>query len=254
MPHGNVASQATFMPSRQLRTLQRILCLMATSHLKRLYAFEATAHLKRPSLCLKGNFAPYSESYASRQCRTSSDLYAFEATSHFKRPLCSRGNFALQATFMLSKQLRTSSDLYALEATLHLKRPLCLMATSHLKRLYAFEATAHLKRPSLCLKGNFALYSESYASRQCRTSSDLYAFEATSNLTANIMPHGNVVPQATFMPSRQLGTSSNLMPLRQLGTSNDLFCLRGNFAPCNQSYTSRQCLALPRSPCLMTTL
>jgi len=135
-----------------------------------------------------------------------------------------------------------------------LGRSLCPATTSHLKRFYAFEATAHLKRPSLCLQGNFAPYSEYYASWQCRTSSDLYAFEATSHLTANIMPHGNIVPQAIFMPSRQLRTSSDLYALEATWHFKRPFCLRGNFASYNQSYTSRQCLALPRPPCLMTTL
>jgi len=230
------------MPSRQLRTLQRILCLTATSHLKR-------------PLCPRGNFAPYSESYASWQRRTSSDfmpsrqlrtlsahLYALKATSHLTANVMPHGNVALQATFMPLRQRRTSSDFMPLRQLRTLQRILCLMATSHFKRL-------------LRLRGNVAPQATFMPSRQPRTSSaHLYAFKATSHLTANTMPHSNVVPHATFMPSRQLGTSSDLYALEATWHFKRPFCLRGNFAPYNQSYTSWQCLALLRSPCLMTTL
>jgi len=52
-------------------------------------------------------------------------------------------------------------------------------------------AMSYLKR-SLCPRGNFAPYSEYYASWQRRTSSDFYALEATSHIITNLTPHGNV--------------------------------------------------------------
>jgi len=82
MPHGNVAPQATFMPSKQLRTLQRILCLTATSYLKR-------------SLCPRGNFALQATFMPLRQLGTSNDLSAFEATSHLITNLILHGNVSL---------------------------------------------------------------------------------------------------------------------------------------------------------------
>ena len=148
--------------------------MMTFTPLGRSLCPTTTSHLKRP-LCLRGNFALYSEYYASRQRRTSSDLYALEATSHLtanlmphgnvapQAILCLRGNFAPYSEYYASRQCRTSSDLYALMATSHLKRP-------------------------LCLRGNFAPYSEYYASRQRRTSSDLYALEATWHFKRPLCP------------------------------------------------------------------
>ena len=111
--------------------------MMTFTPLGRSLCPTTTSHLKRP-LGLRGNFALYSEYYASWQLRTSSDFYAFEATSHLKRPLCLRGtahlkrpslclrgNFAPYSEYYASWQRRTSCDLYALEATWHFKRPLC---------------------------------------------------------------------------------------------------------------------------------
>jgi len=149
--------------------------MMTFTPLGRSLCPATTSHLKRP-LCPRGNFAPYSESYASWQRRTSSD-------------------------FMPSRQLRT------------LQRILCLTTMSYLKR-------------PLCPHGNIAPQVTFMPSRQPRTSSaHLYAFEATSHLTANIMPHGNIVPQAIFMPSRQLRTSSDLYALEATWHFKRPFCL-----------------------------
>ena len=65
------------------------------------------------------------------------------------------------------------------------------MATSHLKRLYAFEATSHLTA-NLMPHGNVALQATFMPMRQLGTSNDLYAFEATSHLITNLILHGNI--------------------------------------------------------------